>query len=258
MAIRTLFIANRGEIAVRIIRAAKALGMKTVQAASAADKDMLAAQLADVVVDVGPAHAAKSYLNQDAIVSAAVASRADAVHPGDGFLAENADFAEKVEAAGLIFVGPTPETIRAMGDKAVASEIAAKAGVPTVSGSEGRVENVATALRAAETIGYPLMIKTAAGGGGRGIRIAETPKALETLVPQAAAEALAAFGDGGLYLERFVPRAHHIEVQILGDGDCAVHLYERECSLQRRRQKVWEEAPAACLTRDRRESLCDG
>jgi acetyl-CoA carboxylase, biotin carboxylase subunit len=256
MAIKSLFIANRGEIAVRIIRAAKALGMKTVQAASAADKDMLAARLADVVVDVGPAHAAKSYLNQDAIVAAAVASRADAVHPGYGFLAENADFAEKVEAAGLIFVGPRPETIRAMGDKAVAREIAAKAGVPTVPGSEGRVENVATALRAAKTIGYPLMIKAAAGGGGRGIRIAETPKAIETLVPQAAAEALAAFGDGGLYLERFVPRARHIEVQILGDGDTAIHLSERECSLQRRRQKVWEEAPAACLTRDRRESLC--
>ncbi len=256
MAIRTLFIANRGEIAVRIIKAAKALGIRTVQAASAADKDMLAARLADSVVEIGPAHAAKSYLNKDAIVAAAVASGADAVHPGYGFLAENAEFAEKVEAAGLIFVGPRPDTIRAMGDKAVAREMAAKAGVPTVPGSDGRIENVNAALKAAETVGYPLMIKAAAGGGGRGIRVADTAADLEALIPQASAEALAAFGDGGLYLERFVPRARHIEVQILGDGKKAIHLYERECSLQRRRQKVWEEAPAACLSPDRRESLC--
>lgn len=256
MAVRTLFIANRGEIAVRIIKAAKALGIRTVQAVSAADRDMLAARLADATVEIGPAHAAKSYLNKDAVVAAAVNSGADAVHPGYGFLAENAEFAEKVEAAGLIFVGPRPETIRAMGDKAVAREIAAKAGVPTVPGSHGRVETVEAALRAADAVGYPLMIKAAAGGGGRGIRVAHTPAELQTLIPQASAEALAAFGDGGLYLERFVKRARHIEVQILGDGERAIHLYERECSLQRRRQKVWEEAPAACLAPSRREALC--
>jgi acetyl-CoA carboxylase, biotin carboxylase subunit len=256
MAVRTLFIANRGEIAVRIIKAAKALGIRTVQAVSAADRDMLAARLADATVEIGPAHAAKSYLNKDAVVAAAVNSGADAVHPGYGFLAENAEFAEKVEAAGLIFVGPRPETIRAMGDKAVAREIAAKAGVPTVPGSHGRVETVEAALRAADAVGYPLMIKAAAGGGGRGIRAAHTPAELQTLIPQASAEALAAFGDGGLYLERFVKRARHIEVQILGDGERAIHLYERECSLQRRRQKVWEEAPAACLAPSRREALC--
>jgi acetyl-CoA carboxylase biotin carboxylase subunit len=256
MAVRTLFIANRGEIAVRIIKAAKALGIRTVQAVSAADRDMLAARLADATVEIGPAHAAKSYLNKDAVVAAAVNSGADAVHPGYGFLAENAEFAEKVEAAGLIFVGPRPETIRAMGDKAVAREIAAKAGVPTVPGSHGRVETVEAALRAADAVGYPLMIKAAAGGGGRGIRVAHTPAEFQTLIPQASAEALAAFGDGGLYLERFVKRARHIEVQILGDGERAIHLYERECSLQRRRQKVWEEAPAACLAPSRREALC--
>ena len=182
MAVRTLFIANRGEIAVRIIKAAKALGIRTVQAVSAADRDMLAARLADATVEIGPAHAAKSYLNKDAVVAAAVNSGADAVHPGYGFLAENAEFAEKVEAAGLIFVGPRPETIRAMGDKAVAREIAAKAGVPTVLGSHGRVETVEAALRAADAVGYPLMIKAAAGGGGRGIRVAHTPAELQTLI----------------------------------------------------------------------------
>ena len=256
MPIRTLFVANRGEIAVRIIRAAKALGIRTVQAVSAADKEMLAARLADAVADVGPAHATKSYLNKEAIVAAAVASGADAVHPGYGFLSESADFAARVESAGLIFVGPRPETIRAMGDKPVARQMAARAGVPTVPGSDGRIEGADSAHRAAEAVGYPLMIKAAAGGGGRGIRIAETPAELEAQIPQASLEAMTAFGDGGLYLERFMPRARHIEVQILSDGENAIHLYERECSLQRRRQKVWEEAPAVCLSSERREALC--
>jgi acetyl-CoA carboxylase, biotin carboxylase subunit len=256
MPIKTLFVANRGEIAVRIIRAAKALGMRTIQAASSADREMLAARMADEIAEIGPPHAAKSYLNKEAVVAAAVASGADAVHPGYGFLSENADFAAMVERAGLVFVGPRPETIRAMGDKAAAREMAARAGVPTVPGSDGRVEDTSAARRAAEAIGYPLMIKAAAGGGGRGIRIAESSAELETQIPQASAEARAAFGDGGLYLERFVPRARHVEVQVLGDGEAAIHLYERECSLQRRRQKVWEEAPASCLSPERREALC--
>ncbi len=256
MPIRKLFVANRGEIAVRIVRAAKALGIRTVQAASSADREMLAARMADEVVEIGPPHATKSYLNKEAVVAAAVASRADAVHPGYGFLSENADFAAMVENAGLVFVGPRPETIRAMGDKAVARAMAARAGVPTVPGSNGRIEDARSAREAAEAIGYPLLIKAAAGGGGRGIRIAESPAALETQIPQASAEALAAFRDGGLYLERFIPRARHIEVQVLGDGEAAIHLYERECSLQRRRQKVWEEAPGICLPPERREELC--
>ena len=257
MAIRTLFVANRGEIAVRIIRAAKALGMRTIQAVSAADKDMLAAQMSDAVAEIGPAHAAKSYLNKEAVVAAAIASGADAIHPGYGFLSENAEFASMVESTGLVFVGPSPKTIRTMGDKAAAREIAARAGVPTVRGSAGRIDSAATALLAAEEIGYPVFIKAAAGGGGRGIRIAETPAELEAQIHVAGAEAQAAFGDGGLYLERFVPRARHVEVQILGDGDNAIHLFERECSLQRRRQKVWEEAAAVCLSAERRQALCD-
>jgi len=256
MAISKLFIANRGEIAVRIIRAAHELGIRTVQAVSAADRCMLAARMAGEFVEIGKAHASKSYLNKEAVVAAAVASGADAVHPGYGFLSENADFAEMVERAGMVFVGPKPETIRAMGDKATARVMAMRAGVPTVPGSEGRVETAVAALNAANDIGYPVMIKAAAGGGGRGIRVANTAEELEMLIPQAGAEALAAFGDGGLYLERFVGRARHVEVQILGDGTRAVHLFERECSLQRRRQKVWEEAPAACLTPDVRDALC--
>ena len=256
MGIRRLFVANRGEIAVRIVRAAHALGIEAVQAYSEADADMLAVKLADAAVCVGPPQAAKSYLNIEALIAAAKEKGCDAVHPGYGFLAENAGFAEAVEAAGLIFVGPSADTIRRMGDKAAAREAAIAAGVPVVPGSDGRVGNADEAEAAAEKIGYPVMIKAAAGGGGRGIRIAETPEDLRRLAPQARAEAQAAFGDGGLYLERVIRDARHIEVQILGDGTRAVHCYERECSLQRRRQKVWEEAPAACLDADTRETLC--
>ncbi|HUG62963.1 MAG TPA: acetyl-CoA carboxylase biotin carboxylase subunit [Methylomirabilota bacterium] len=256
MALARIFVANRGEIAVRIVRAARELGIATVQAVSAADRDMLAARLADAVADVGPAHATKSYLNKDAVLMAAIESGADAVHPGYGFLSENADFAAMVEDAGLVFIGPKAETIRKMGDKATARAIASAAGVPTVPGSDGRVEGLEDARRIAREIGYPVMIKASAGGGGRGIRVAEDPAELEKLIPQASAEAKAAFGDGGLYLERFVHRARHVEVQILGDGVDAIHVFERECSLQRRRQKVWEEAPAACLSPTVREELC--
>jgi acetyl-CoA carboxylase biotin carboxylase subunit len=256
MAIRKIFVANRGEIAVRIIRAARELGIRTVQAVSAADTNMLAAKLADEVVEVGPARASKSYLDVEAMLAAAERAGADAVHPGYGFLSENAGFAERVEQAGLVFIGPKPATIRAMGDKATARAMAAAAGVPTVPGSEGRVEGVEAAKTVAAMIGYPVMIKASAGGGGRGIRIAESEADLEKLIPQASSEALSAFGDGGLYLERFVAEARHVEVQILGDGTRAIHVWERECSLQRRRQKVWEEAPAMCLTQGAREALC--
>ena len=255
-AIAKLFIANRGEIAVRINRAARELGLAVVQAVSAADRDSLAARLADEVVEIGPASAAKSYLNAAAIVAAATASGADAIHPGYGFLAENAAFADAVEAAGLIFVGPKGDTIRAMGDKATARAMAQAAGVPTVPGSAGRVEGPDEAARVAAEIGYPVMIKAAAGGGGRGIRVARTAEELAAQIPLASAEARAAFGDGGLYLERFVARARHVEVQVLGDGTDAIHIFERECSLQRRRQKVWEEAPAATLPQTVRSDLC--
>jgi acetyl-CoA carboxylase biotin carboxylase subunit len=253
---KTLFVANRGEIAVRINRAAKALGMTVAQAHSEADREMLAVKLADKAVEIGPAQATKSYLDVGRVVAAAVEAGADAVHPGYGFLAENADFADAVEAAGLIFVGPSGDTIRRMGDKVAAREAAKEAGVPTAPGSEGRLEGVEAAKAAAAEIGYPVMIKAAAGGGGRGIRVAESEADLARLVPQAEAEAKAAFGDGGLYLERLITDARHVEVQVLGDGTRAIHLWERECSLQRRRQKVWEEAPAACLDPDTREKLC--
>ena len=253
---KTLFIANRGEIAVRVNRAAKALGMRVVQAHSDADADMLAVRLADEAVSVGPPQATKSYLDIERVVEAAKGSGADAVHPGYGFLSENAGFAQAVEDAGLIFVGPDANTIARMGDKVAAREAAAAAGVPITPGSDGRLEGMDAARAVADAIGFPLMVKAAAGGGGRGIRVANDLDELERLVPQAEAEARAAFGDGGLYIERLVPEARHVEVQILGDGTRAIHAYERECSLQRRRQKVWEEAPAACLTPEEREEVC--
>lgn len=207
---------------------------------------MLAVKLADEAICVGPAPSKDSYLNIPAILEAAKATKADAIHPGYGFLSESPAFARAVEEAGLIFVGPSADTIERMGDKVAARQAAEAAGVPVVPGSDGRID-VSEAVSVAEKIGYPVMIKAAAGGGGRGIRSAKNEAELKTLAPQAKAEAEAAFGDGGLYIERAILSPRHIEVQILGDGETAVHCYERECSLQRRRQKVWEEAGAMCL-----------
>jgi len=256
MPITKLLIANRGEIAVRIIRAAKELAIPTVQVHSAADADSLAVMMADETVNIGPPHAAKSYLNIDNILKAARDTGADAIHPGYGFLAENAGFADAVEAAGLIFVGPRGDSIRVMGDKVAARIAAESAGVPVVPGSDGRVDEPEHARAIALAIGFPVMIKAAAGGGGRGIRIAHDMTEFETLMPQASTEAKAAFGDGGLYIEKVIERARHIEVQVLGDGERAIHCFERECSLQRRRQKVWEEAPSAVLPQEVRDKLC--
>ncbi|WP_315785893.1 MULTISPECIES: acetyl-CoA carboxylase biotin carboxylase subunit [unclassified Bradyrhizobium] len=256
MTLRSVLIANRGEIAVRIIRAAKALGLRTVLAHSIADKESLAAQLADETVEIGPPAAKKSYLNIEAVVNAAKASKVDAVHPGYGFLAENAEFAEAVTAAGIVFVGPSAEAIRLLGDKVMARQVAALAGVPTVPGSDGRVTDLDEAIAIAARIGFPVMIKAAAGGGGRGIRIVGDAEEFARQFPQASSEAAAAFGDGRLYIEKVIERARHVEVQILGDGDNVVHCYERECSLQRRRQKVWEEAPAVGLPDYVRQRLC--
>lgn len=257
MNLRSVLVANRGEIAVRIIRAAKALGLRTVQVHSQADAHSLAVKLADEAIEIGPAAAKKSYLNIEAVLAAAKAAGVEAVHPGYGFLAENADFADAVTAAGMRFVGPSGDAIRLLGDKVMAREVAAKAGVPTVPGSDGRVADLAQASAIAGEIGFPVMVKAAAGGGGRGIRIAHDAMEFARLFPQASAEAAAAFGDGGLYLEKVIERARHIEVQILGDGENFVHCFERECSLQRRRQKVWEEAPAVDLPVDVRARLCD-
>ncbi|MDQ0454029.1 acetyl-CoA carboxylase biotin carboxylase subunit [Rhizobium paknamense] len=257
MSITSLLIANRGEIAVRIIRAAQAMGIRTVQVHSAADRDMLAVKLADEAVEIGPPSAAKSYLNIEAVLKAARETGVEAIHPGYGFLSENAGFAKAVEEAGLIFIGPRPEAIALLGDKVEARKIAARAGVPTVPGSDGRVDSLEKARPLVEAIGFPVMIKAAAGGGGRGIRIAETLEEFERLFPQASAEAQAAFGDGGLYIEKVITRARHVEVQILADGQNAIHCFERECSLQRRRQKVWEEAPAFRLPDEARKALCE-
>lgn len=240
----------------RIVRAAQSLGIHTIQAHSEADADMLAVRMADEAVCIGPAQAAKSYLNVDAIVQAAKDSNADAVHPGYGFLAESPRFARAVEDAGMNFVGPSADTIQSMGDKVSARQAAEGAGVPVVPGSDGRVDDMDEAVRIAERIGYPVMIKASAGGGGRGIRIAETPDELRKLAPQARQEAEAAFGDGGIYIEKVIIKPRHIEVQIMADGKRAVHCFERECSLQRRRQKVWEEAPAFDLPDATRKAMC--
>ena len=254
--ISKLLIANRGEIAVRIIRAARDLGIATVQVHSDADKDSRAVRMADEAVNIGPPQAAKSYLDIPSILKAAKDTGADAIHPGYGFLAENAAFADAVADAGLIFVGPSGDTIRLMGDKAAARAEAKKAQVSTVPGSDGVIEDMDEAAHLAAHIGFPVMIKAAAGGGGRGIRIAHDVAEFRTLAPQASSEAKAAFGDGGIYVEKVIERARHIEVQVLGDGQDVVHFYERECSLQRRRQKVWEEAPSVVLAEDVREQLC--
>lgn len=256
MTIKSVLVANRGEIAVRIIRAAKALGIRTVQVYSAADADMLAVRLADEAVNIGPPAAKKSYLNIEAVIAAAKTAGVDAVHPGYGFLSENGDFADAVAATGMVFIGPSGNAIRLLGDKVAARDVAARAGVPTVPGSGGRISDLSQAHEIAGRTGFPLMIKAAAGGGGRGIRIVHSLAELNQQFPLASAEAAAAFGDGGLYIEKVIGNARHIEVQIFGDGRNFVHFYERECSLQRRRQKVWEEAQAFLLPNDVREKLC--
>ncbi len=252
-----VLIANRGEIAVRIARAAQELGLQTVAVVSDADTSSLVAQMADEVINIGPAHPAKSYLNADAIVQAARASGATMVHPGYGFLSENAAFARRVTQAGLIFVGPAAETIECMGNKSVARETARRAGVPTVPGSTGTVSDLEVAVAVAAEVGYPVMIKASAGGGGRGIRVAKDEAELRQVMPLAQGEARAAFGDDAVYLERFIATARHIEVQVLGDGKNVIHCYERECSLQRRRQKIVEEAPSPTLSQRTREALCE-
>ncbi|MBD0416927.1 acetyl-CoA carboxylase biotin carboxylase subunit [Oryzicola mucosus] len=254
--LKKLLVANRGEIAVRIIRAAQDLGIATVAVFSAADAESLHVQIADEAVNIGPPAAKKSYLNIDAILQAAKDTGCDSVHPGYGFLAENAAFSDAVTTAGLVFVGPSGDAIRLMGDKVSARTAAASAGVPVVPGSAGRVEGIEAGRDVLTETGFPVMIKAAAGGGGRGIRIANSLAEFEQAFPQAQAEALAAFGDGGLYMEKVIGKARHIEVQVLADGSDAIHCYERECSLQRRRQKVWEEAPSRALSDALREELC--
>jgi acetyl-CoA carboxylase biotin carboxylase subunit len=252
-----ILIANRGEIALRIQRACRELGIRTVVVHSEADTEAKYVKLADESVCIGPAAASASYLNIPAIISAAEVTDAEAIHPGYGFLSENADFAEKVERSGFVFIGPHPENIRLMGDKVSAKQAMVKAGVPTVPGSEGPLpEDPKEIVKVARKVGYPVIIKAAGGGGGRGMRVVHTEAALINAVNMTRAEAAAAFGNPVVYLEKYLENPRHIEFQILADGHKnAVYLFERDCSLQRRHQKVMEEAPAPELPTKLRDKI---
>jgi acetyl-CoA carboxylase biotin carboxylase subunit len=257
MTIKKILIANRGEIALRILRACKELGVRTVAVHSEADRDLIHVKLADESVCVGPASPSDSYLSIPAIISAAEITDAQAIHPGYGFLAENANFAEQVEKSGFIFIGPDPSAIRIMGDKVSAINTMRKAGIPCVPGSNGALgsddaKNIATARE----IGFPVIIKAAGGGGGRGMRVVREEGDLLPYIAMTKTEASAAFGDNTVYMEKFLETPRHIEVQVLGDGKGkAIHLGERDCSMQRRHQKVLEEAPAPGISIEKREEI---
>jgi acetyl-CoA carboxylase, biotin carboxylase subunit len=251
-----ILIANRGEIALRVLRACRELGIATVAVHSTADENAMHVRLADESVCIGPPPAAQSYLNIPALVAACEITGADAVHPGYGFLSENASFAEILGEHNITFIGPSPEHLRIMGDKIEAKRTAKAVGLPVVPGSEGAVSEITEAKRLAGDIGYPVLIKAASGGGGRGMKVAHSEAVLEAAMQTAQSEAEAAFGDGAVYLEKFLGKPRHIEIQVLGDGkDHAVHLGERDCSLQRRHQKVWEEAPSPALNEAQRVEI---
>jgi acetyl-CoA carboxylase biotin carboxylase subunit len=256
MKIHKLLIANRGEIALRIHRACHEMGIKTVAVHSTADADAMHVRLADETVCIGPPPASESYLNIPNIISAAEVVHADAIHPGYGFLSENAQFAEIVESHDIIWVGPKPEHIRTMGDKIEAKRTAAGLGLPLVPGSDGPIVSVAQAKKLADGIGYPVLIKAASGGGGRGMKVVPAEDQMESLMSQAASEARAAFGDDTVYMEKYLGDPRHIEFQVFGDGEGnAIHLGERDCSLQRRHQKVLEEAPSPVITPEERARM---
>ncbi len=254
-----VLIANRGEIALRILRACKELGIKTVAVHSSADRDLMHVRLADESVCIGPASPAKSYLNVPAIISATEVTDAVAIHPGYGFLSENADFAEQVERSGFVFIGPRAETIRLMGDKVSAIKAMIAAGVPTVPGSDGPLDNDAErTLSIAKRIGYPVIIKASAGGGGRGMRVVQGEAALLKAIYVTQSEAKAAFGNDTVYLEKFLENPRHVEIQVLGDGQGnALYLGDRDCSMQRRHQKVLEEAPAPGIPDEVRQQVAE-
>jgi acetyl-CoA carboxylase biotin carboxylase subunit len=256
MPFHKVLVANRGEIAVRIIRACKEMGIFTVAVFSEADRDALHVRMADEAYCIGPTQSKDSYLNYTNIMSVATLTEADAIHPGYGFLAENADFAEICESCNITFIGPSPSAISKMGDKSVAKQTMKNAGVPVIPGSDGLVEDMDEAIRIAREIGYPVLIKATAGGGGKGIRIAEDEEALIRQIISAQQEAQKAFGNAGVYLEKYLTGMKHVEVQILADkhGN-VVHLGERDCSIQRRRQKLIEEAPCPVLTPEIRRRM---
>ncbi|MFZ1483381.1 MAG: acetyl-CoA carboxylase biotin carboxylase subunit [Paracoccaceae bacterium] len=251
-----ILIANRGEIALRVIRAAREMGIKSVAVHSTADTDAMHVRMADESVCIGPAPSSESYLSKAAIISACEITGAQAVHPGYGFLSENAAFAQALEDHGITFIGPSAEHIRIMGDKITAKETAKTLGIPVVPGSDGGVPDYETAVGVAAGIGYPVIIKATAGGGGRGMKVAKTPEELEIAFRTARAEAKAAFGNDEVYIEKYLQRPRHIEIQVFGDGKGkAVHLGERDCSLQRRHQKVFEEAPGPVITPKMRSEI---
>jgi acetyl-CoA carboxylase biotin carboxylase subunit len=251
-----ILIANRGEIALRVLRAAKELGIATVAVYSTADREAMHVRLADESVCIGPPPARESYLNVPALLAACEITGADAVHPGYGFLSENARFADILEEHGITFIGPKPEHIRLMGDKIEAKRTATRLGIPCVPGSAGAISDETEALKIAADIGYPMIVKAAAGGGGRGMKVATSADELVNAISNAKIEAKAAFGDDAVYLEKYLAKPRHIEFQILGDGrGRAIHLGERDCSLQRRHQKVWEEGPSPALNAKQREEM---
>lgn len=254
--LKRVLIANRGEIALRVLRACRELGIDTVAVYSQADAEALHVQLAGQAVCIGPAKAAESYLNQNALLTVALATGCDGIHPGYGFLSENADFADACEQAGLTFIGPSGDTIRKAGSKSAARDLMKAAGVPVTPGSDGPVSSVEDALAAAERVGYPVLLKASAGGGGRGIRRVDRPEDLAAAYASAKAEAKACFDNDEMYLEKLVLRPRHIEFQILADNfGNTIHLGDRDCSVQRRNQKLIEEAPARCLTPELREQM---
>ena len=251
-----VLIANRGEIALRILRACREMGVRSVAVYSTADADAMHVRLADEAICIGPPAAADSYLSIPAILTAATISGADAIHPGYGFLSENADFAEMAEEHKLTFIGPSPEHIRTMGDKITAKQVAAKAGIPVVPGSDGAVRNAAQAIKAARRIGLPVLIKATAGGGGRGMVLVRGEDELPAALAMASNEAVRSFGNGDVYMEKYLERPRHIEIQVLADSyGNVVHLGERDCSLQRRHQKVMEEAPSPALNAEARAEI---
>ncbi len=254
--IEKVLIANRGEIALRIYRACREMGIKTVAVHSTADADAMHVRMADEAVCIGPAPAKDSYLNKAAIITAALVTGADAIHPGYGFLSENADFAEMVQEHGLTWIGPTPEMMRLMGDKITAKRTAIEAGLPVVPGSDGAVDTVEDALEASEKMGYPVLIKATAGGGGKGMRIAHNAEELPDAYMQARAEAKASFTSDQVYIEKYLENPRHIEMQVLADNyGNVVHLGERDCSLQRNNQKVLEETPSPALNAEQRKKI---
>ncbi len=256
--IKKVLIANRGEIALRVIRACRDMGIRTVAVYSTADKDAMHVKLADESVCIGPAPSSESYLNESAILTAALLANADAIHPGYGFLSERADFVEKVEQHGLVWIGPSASMIRQMGDKVNAKQTAQKCGLPVVPGSDGAIKTIEDAIVWADKIGYPVMIKAAAGGGGRGMRAANNESELREAFPLTKAEAKSAFGDDTLYMEKLLLHPRHIEFQVLGDKHGNVVVFgERDCSLQRKNQKVMEECPAAVLTQKQRDDMIE-